>query len=84
MMNWWRFPPLTTEVQLDEKWAFVAKKEANCDRSDPADDHKGDSWDHIAFDPEHRLVVVVVPGPATSKAPRRWWASSAVGLGAGP
>ena len=61
-MSWSRFPPLTTEVQFDEKWSFVAKKEANCDRSDPADDHKGDYWDHIAFDPEHRLVVAVVPG----------------------
>jgi IS1 family transposase len=49
-------------VQFDEKWAFVAKKEKNCDRDDPADDHKGDYWDHVAFDPEHRLVVAVVPG----------------------
>ena len=61
----WRFPPRTTEVQFDEKWAFVAKKEANCDRSDPADDHKGDYWDHVAFDPEHKLVVAVVPGART-------------------
>ena len=56
------FPPLTTEVQFDEKWSFVATKEANCDRTDPADDHKGDYWDHVALDPEHRLVVAVVPG----------------------
>ena len=28
-------------------------------RSDPADDHKGDYWDHVAFDPEHKLVVAV-------------------------
>jgi IS1 family transposase len=63
--NAWRFPPLTTEVQFDEKWAFVAKKEAHCDRADPADDHKGDYWDHVAFDPEHRLVVAVVPGART-------------------
>ena len=61
----WPFPPRTTEVQFDEKWAFVAKKEANCDRADPADDHKGDYWDHVAFDPEHRLVVAVVPGART-------------------
>ena len=54
--------PLMTEAQFDEKWAFVAEKEANCDRSDPADDHKGDYWDHVALDPEHRLVVAVVPG----------------------
>jgi IS1 family transposase len=43
----------------------VAKKEANCDRTDPADDHKGDYWDHVALDPEHRLVVAVVPGART-------------------
>jgi hypothetical protein len=42
MTSSWPFPPSTREVQLDEKWAFVAKKGANCDRSDPADDHKGD------------------------------------------
>ena len=60
------FSPRTTrEVQFDEKWAFVAKKEKHCDRDDPADDHKGDYWDHVAFDPEHRLVVSVVPGART-------------------
>lgn len=58
-------PPNTREVQFDAKWAFVAKKEAHCDRSDPADDRKGDYWDHVAFDPEHRLVVSVVPGART-------------------
>ncbi len=63
--NSWRFPPLTTEVQFDEKWAFLAKKEAHCDRSDPADDHKGDYWDHIALDAEHRLVVSAIPGART-------------------
>ena len=62
MTSWSPFPPRTRQVQFDEKWAFVAKKEKNCDRSDPADDHKGDYWDHVAFDPEHRLVVAVVPG----------------------
>jgi IS1 family transposase len=58
----WAFPPETREVQLDEKWSFVAKKQANCDPDDPADDHKGDWWDHVAYDPEHRLVLAVVPG----------------------
>jgi hypothetical protein len=61
----WRFPPLTTEVRFDEKWAFVAKKEANCDRGDPADHPKGDYWDHVTLDLEHRLVVAVVPGART-------------------
>src|SRR4051794_13489804 len=60
--SWSPFPPRTTEVQFDEKWSYVARKEAHRDRSDPADDHKGDYWDHVAFDPEHRLVISVVPG----------------------
>ena len=63
--NSWRFPPRTTEVQLDEEWPFVAQKEANRDRSDPGDDHKGDDRDHVAFDPEPRPVVAVVPGART-------------------
>ena len=64
-MTSWLFPPRTTEVQFDEMWAFVAKKESRCDRSDPHDDHKGDFRDHVAYDPEHRLIVSVVPGART-------------------
>ncbi len=60
--NWSPFPPSTREVQFDEKWAFVAKKQKHCDGFDPADENKGDYWDHVAFDPEHRLVLSVVPG----------------------
>ena len=52
---------------MDEKWAFVAKKEANCDPDDPADDRKGDTWDHVAFDAASRLVVSVVPGERTAE-----------------
>jgi IS1 family transposase len=26
---------------------------------------QGDNWDHVAFDPEHRLVVSVIPGKRT-------------------
>ena len=62
MTSSWLFPPRTREVQFDEKWSFVGKKQKNCDPADPADDHKGDWWDHVAFDPEHRLVLAVVPG----------------------
>jgi hypothetical protein len=67
MTNWSPFPPRTREAQLDEKWAFVAKKEANCDPADPADARKGDHWDHVALDPDHRLVVCVVPGKRTAE-----------------
>jgi hypothetical protein len=61
-MNSWLFPPQTREVQFDEKWSFVAKKEKHCDRADPADDLRGDCWDHVALDTESRLVLSVVPG----------------------
>jgi hypothetical protein len=37
----------------------VGKKQKNCD---PADDHRGDYRDYVAYDPEHRLVLVVIPG----------------------
>jgi hypothetical protein len=49
-------------VQFDEKWSFVAKKEKRCDRADPADDWRGDFWDHTALDAESRLVLSLVPG----------------------
>jgi hypothetical protein len=62
MTSSWLFPPRTREVQLDEMWSFVAKKQKNCDPANPADDHKGDWWDHVAYDPEHKLVLAVVPG----------------------
>lgn len=65
------FPPQTTEVQFDEKWAFVGKKEQHCDPDEPADRHCGDNWDHVAYDPEHKLVVAVVPGKRTKANTRR-------------
>lgn len=66
-MNWWPFPPQSQEVQFDEKWAFVAKKQKHCDPDDPVDQRCGDHWDHVAFDPEHKLVVTLVPGKRTRK-----------------
>ena len=66
-MSWQLFPLKTREVQFDEKWAFVGKKKKNCDDTDPADSQQGDNWDHVAYDPEHRLVVSVVPGKRTAK-----------------
>ena len=58
----WPFPPRTEEIQFDEKWSFVFKKQGHCDPEDPADANHGDWWDHVAYDPEHRLVLCVVPG----------------------
>jgi hypothetical protein len=70
MTSSWLFPPRTREVQLDEMWAFVGKKQKDCDPADPGDDHKGDYWDHVAFDPEHKLVLAVVPGARDGESAR--------------
>ena len=43
----------------------MAKKQCHCDPENPQDDHKGDYWDNVAFDPQHRLVLAVVPGART-------------------
>jgi len=65
MMSCWAFPPSTRAAEFDEQWSFVAKKEKNCDRSREEDARCGDCWDHLAYDPEHRLVVSVVCGRRT-------------------
>jgi IS1 family transposase len=49
-------------VQLDEKWSFVGKKQKHCDTAQEADWECGDQWDHVAFDPDSRLVLEVVVG----------------------
>ncbi|MBX6313083.1 MAG: hypothetical protein IRY99_09250 [Isosphaeraceae bacterium] len=69
-MRSWAFPPETREVQFDEKWAFVYKKQRNCDPANPDDDRRGDSWDYVAFDPEHKLVLVAVPEARTEENAR--------------
>jgi IS1 family transposase len=65
--SWWLFPPSTQEVQLDEKWSFVFKKQKHCQEDKPADAHCGDCWDHVALDPEHRLVLSVIVGKRTQE-----------------
>ena len=63
---------------MDEKWGFVGKKQKHCGgdgggdpdgdgRGDGGDARKGDNWDHVAFDPEHRLVLSAVPGKRTAE-----------------
>ncbi len=54
--------PLTEEIQFDEKWSFVYQKEKRCDPECLEDERRGENWDHVALDPEHRLVLEVVPG----------------------
>ena len=45
----------------------MGKKEKRCDPDCPADARKGDHWDHVGYDPEHRLVVTVIPGKRTAR-----------------
>ena len=45
----------------------MGKKEKHCDPDNPDDAKRGDNWDHVALDPEHRLVVSVVPGKRTAE-----------------
>jgi len=45
----------------------VCKKRKHCDNDVPEDGREGDNWDHIAYDPEHRLVISVVAGKRTLK-----------------
>lgn len=67
MTSWWPFAPKTKEAQSDEKWAFAGKKEKHCSNDQPNDSRQGDSWEHVVYDPEHCLVVSVVPGKRTAK-----------------
>jgi IS1 family transposase len=53
-------------VQLDEKWSFVHNKEERCGPDNPPE-HSGDNWDHTAVDPEHRLVLSLVPGKRSAE-----------------
>jgi hypothetical protein len=49
----------------------VAKKQKHCDDAGPADARCGDCWDHVALDPEHRLVVSAVVGKRTEENARQ-------------
>ncbi|MDP2815051.1 MAG: IS1 family transposase [Rectinemataceae bacterium] len=66
MMSWFLFPPLTKEVQLDERWSFVGKKEKMLEKEVEADTLKGDLWDHTAIDAESRLLISLIPGKRTA------------------
>ena len=57
-----------SEAQFDEKWAFVGKKQKNCDPDEPQDQDKGDQWDHTALDVDSRMVVSLVVGKRDRQA----------------
>lgn len=45
----------------------MGKNEKHRDPDKPTDARQGDNWDPGAFDPEHRLVLSVVPGAGTEE-----------------
>jgi IS1 family transposase len=48
--------------------SFVAQKQKTCDPAQAEEDHNGDWWDHVAYDPEHKLVLAVVPGARVTES----------------
>lgn len=54
--------PQSREIQFDEKWSFVDKKDKNLTDDEKLEAAKGSSWDHVAEDAENRFVLSVVPG----------------------
>ena len=51
-----------SQVQLDELWTFVRKKERMLSEWEKLHTEYGDNWVWIAFDPVHKLVVAVLIG----------------------
>lgn len=51
-----------TQVQLDELWTFVHKKERMLKDWEKLYSEWGDTWVWVAFDPVHKLVIAVLVG----------------------
>ncbi len=51
-----------TQVQLDELWTFVRKKERMLKEWEKLSSEWGDTWVWVAFDPVHKLVMAVLVG----------------------
>jgi IS1 family transposase len=51
-----------TQVQLDELWTFVYKKERMLKDWEKLYSEWGDTWVWVAFDPVHKLVVAMLVG----------------------
>ena len=64
-----------TQVQLDELWTFVRKKERMLKGWERLHSEWGDTWIWVAFDPVHKLVIAVLVGERSEE--------EAVGLLAG-
>jgi IS1 family transposase/transposase-like protein len=57
-----------TEVQLDEMWSFIKRKQAQQDEADGEStdlSEDGRQWVWISFAPEYRLILAAFVGPRT-------------------
>ena len=54
-----------TQVQLDELWTFVHKKQNKLSETEKEHTEWGDNWIWVAFDPIHKLIVTVLVGDRT-------------------
>jgi transposase-like protein/IS1 family transposase len=50
------------QIQPDEAWAFVGKKDKNGKPLDPKDAEQGSYWDHVIYDSDSKLIVSLVVG----------------------
>lgn len=57
------------QVQVDELWTFVRKKERVLSEWEKLHTNWGDTWIWVAFDPIHKLVVAVLGVSARKKMP---------------
>jgi len=57
-----------TQVQLDELWTFVYKKERMLKEWEKLHSEWGDTWVWVAFDPVHKLVIAVLVGERSEEA----------------
>ena len=56
-----------SQVQLDELWTFVRKKEKMLNEWEKLQTEYGNNWIWIAFDPIHKLVIAVLIGDRTEE-----------------
>jgi IS1 family transposase len=56
-----------TEVQLDEFWSFVKKKQKHLTESEKLDGECGDCWGHVCFDPTTKMMPAHVFGKRTKR-----------------
>jgi len=55
------------QVQLDELWTFVRKKEKKLSEWEKEHTEYGDNWIWIAFDPIHKLILAALIGDRTEE-----------------